>query len=165
MRSKEIHAKRAAAVRDVHQFRFSAGDSSRTSPLSVPRRAERFREDSPKPIMVLKVVSNRIDDPFQTEIEVLVVGPVGFEPTTFGLKVRCSAELSYRPAHSNDSNAARRCHSSNSSPSSANADAVVPDQLSAPPSFATVARNLIPSAFSTRSTVENSGFPSGDSDL
>ena len=61
-------------MRDVHQFRFSAGNSSRTSPPSVPRRAERFREDSPKPIMVLKVVSNRIDDPFQTEIEVLVMG-------------------------------------------------------------------------------------------
>ena len=26
-----------------------------------------------------------------------MVGPVGLEPTTFGLKVRCSAELSYRP--------------------------------------------------------------------
>ena len=73
-RSKEIHVKRAAAVRDVHQFRFSAGDSSRTSPPSVPRRAKRFGEDSPKPTMVLKVVSNRIDDPFQTEIEVLVMG-------------------------------------------------------------------------------------------
>ena len=94
-----------------------------------------------------------------------VVGPVGFEPTTFGLKVRCSAELSYRPAHPLDSNAAHTRHSSNSSPSSAKADAVDPVHLSGRPSSTTDARNLIPSAFKTRSTVENSGFPSGDSDL
>ena len=95
----------------------------------------------------------------------LVVGPVGFEPTTFGLKVRCSAELSYRPAHNDDSNLAHRHYSPNLSPSSAKIDAVAPVQLLDGVSSTTVARNLIPRAFNTRSTVENSGFPSEDKDL
>ena len=67
---------------------------------------------------------------FSAGLSCELVGPVGFEPTTFGLKVRCSAELSYRPAHTDDSNPAHHHHSPNLSPSSANTDAVAPAQLS-----------------------------------
>ncbi len=41
-----------------------------------------FQERSTNPIMVAKVVSNRKNAAFRTEIKGMLVGPDGFEPST-----------------------------------------------------------------------------------